>query len=397
MTRVVATSDWHLGYQAYTRLTPDGTNMRERDVAISHRRLIDGIIAAAPDVVLVAGDLFHSNRPSNRAIIHLSVQLRRLRAELPNVIVVIIGGNHDLPRVNDTGCILPLFAGPGVHVVDRVSVRLRFGELAILCIPDGLGMRRPALVPDDSARLNTLLLHGEITGVTQGGADRRVGLNEISAEELDAAGWEFGAVGHYHELEEARPNFWYPGATDHTSSNPWIERKAKGFIVRDLETGEHTFHAIPGVRSVFDLPAIDAEGLSPVEIDALVRSSLETVPDMAIARLVINGIPRDVGHALDQKVIKRESRRLLHLKVVENRPDPMERIREVTTERKKEVESVAAMVHRRLTARPLPPDVDRGEFVALGMKYLAQAGESHTSIIEHQRSESLPLPLEKAS
>ncbi|HEU4990688.1 MAG TPA: metallophosphoesterase, partial [Gemmatimonadaceae bacterium] len=63
--RVVHLSDLHLGFRQYQRLTPLGANQREADVALTFKRTVDRVIALHPDLVVIAGDVFHSVRPTN--------------------------------------------------------------------------------------------------------------------------------------------------------------------------------------------------------------------------------------------------------------------------------------------------------------------------------------------
>ena len=63
--RLAHLADLHLGLRQFTRQTPVGINQREADVARAFRHAVDGVIAAAPDAVLIAGDVFHSVRPTN--------------------------------------------------------------------------------------------------------------------------------------------------------------------------------------------------------------------------------------------------------------------------------------------------------------------------------------------
>src|ERR1041384_3677158 len=112
--RLVHLSDLHLGYRQYQRLTPPGVNQREADVAKTLAAAVDRIIELAPDAVLVAGDVFHTVRPTNQAILHAFLQFARLVRELPDAVIVMIAGNHDTPRTSETGGILPLLAQLGL-------------------------------------------------------------------------------------------------------------------------------------------------------------------------------------------------------------------------------------------------------------------------------------------
>src|SRR5688572_17647656 len=164
--RLVHLSDLHLGFRQYQRRSPAGINQREADIAGAFKRAIDRVVAIAPEIVLIAGDVFHNVRPSNPAILHAFAQFARLRSALPDALVVIVAGNHDTPRAAETGCILRLFSPLGVHVVDSAAERLSFPEreLSILCVPDVLGVKA-VLEPDPDARHNILLLHGEVEGM----------------------------------------------------------------------------------------------------------------------------------------------------------------------------------------------------------------------------------------
>ena len=61
--RIAHLADLHLGFRQFQRQSPAGNNQREADVARATRHAINAIIAAAPDVVVVAGDVFHQVRP----------------------------------------------------------------------------------------------------------------------------------------------------------------------------------------------------------------------------------------------------------------------------------------------------------------------------------------------
>ena len=207
--RLIHLADLHLGYRQYQRLTPGGVNQREADVAASFRTAIDRVIALRPDVIVVAGDIFHSVRPTNQAILHAFLQFNRLVRQLPETVVLLVAGNHDTPRAAETGGILQLFAQLGLSVVDREASRLSFPEkeLSILAVPDVPGLIRPLLTPDPTARFNVLVIHGEVQGMLPAGAattDRAA--VEITNEELGAARWDYVAFGHYHVYREIAAN-----------------------------------------------------------------------------------------------------------------------------------------------------------------------------------------------
>ncbi|RLF38506.1 MAG: exonuclease SbcCD subunit D, partial [Thermoplasmata archaeon] len=105
--RIIHFADTHLGFSAYRRVDHDGVNKREKDVYDAFSRMIDYIIETRPDIVIHAGDLFDNVRPTNRAIGVALNQLSRLsKEEIPTVV---ISGNHETPKLKETGHIFKTF------------------------------------------------------------------------------------------------------------------------------------------------------------------------------------------------------------------------------------------------------------------------------------------------
>src|SRR5437870_1974156 len=109
-------ADLHLGFRQYDRQTPRGWNQREADVAEAFRRAVDDLLVQRPDLIVLAGDIFHSVRPTNPAILFFFQQMQRLRSGLPDAPIVVIAGTHDTPRSVETGTILRLYEALGVEV-----------------------------------------------------------------------------------------------------------------------------------------------------------------------------------------------------------------------------------------------------------------------------------------
>ena len=392
--RLIHLADLHLGYRQYQRLTPGGVNQREADVAATFRTAIDRVIALRPDVVVVAGDIFHSVRPTNQAILHAFLQFNRLVRQLPDTVVVLVAGNHDVPRAAETGGLLQLFAQLGLTVVDREGSRLSFPEkeLSIFAVPDVPNLAHPAMVPDPEAKFNVLVIHGPLQGMLPGNTAAERGLMEINPEELSAPQWDYVALGHYHVYREVAPNVYYSGSLDYTSANPWGELyeqrvsgvPGKGFIERDLVTGRHKFHALPPARPLLDLPPISAAGLTAAELDDRIRALVEGVEggiDDNIVRVTVRDIARHLARELDHKTIRDYKRRALNFQLDLLRPEATRSQASGAPGRRA---SLNEMVREKLLERPLDPDLDRAALVDRAMKYLdeAQAVAPMAAVIE---------------
>ncbi len=380
--RLLHLSDIHLGFRQYQRLTPAGINQRESDVAAAFKRAIDRAIELRPDVILMAGDIFHNVRPTNPAILHGFHQFARLTKELPDTTVVMVAGNHDTPRAAETGCILRLFSPLGVHVIDAAPQRLQIPErnLSILAVPDLPGARIE-YTPDPEARFNILLLHGEVEGVIPRGAVEERAAIEIPREALGVQRWSYVALGHYHVFRELAPNAFYSGSIEYTSANPWgelvEERSAglpgKGMIEYDLERRTHAFHALPASRPLVDLPTFSARGLSGTDVDARIVECIDGCEggiDDKIVRLVIRDIPRHIARDLDHHALRGFKRRTLHFLLDTRRPEIIRVHGHGAPGRRP---SLAETVREKLRGRVIESDIDREALVALGLRYLEEA------------------------
>lgn len=382
--RLVHLADLHLGFRQYQRLTPTGINQRETDVATAFRRAIDRVIELRPDIVVIAGDVFHTVRPMNPAIIHAFQQFARLRLAVPDAIVVMVAGNHDRPRTNEMSCILGLFKELGIHVAIHEPKRFSFPEqgVSILAVPD-IEEDLPALEPEPGVPQNILLLHGEVEGMIPehiARMDRHVRV--IPRETLNLPRWNYVALGHYHVHQEIAPNAYYSGSIEYTSPNPWgelVEERetslaGKGFVEYDLEAGAARFHRIDGVRAFVNLPAVNGAGRSAAEIDAAIRERVDGCPggiEDKVVRLVARDVPRHVQRELDQKALREYRKRALHFQFDARRPELQKRDSASGSPGRRP--TLSETVEHYFAKRPLAPGVDRAALIALGLRYLGDA------------------------
>ncbi len=385
--RLVHFSDIHLGYRQYQRQTPTGINQREADIAVAFRKTIDKTIELQPDLVLIGGDVFHNVRPTNPAILHAYKQFSRLVEMLPDAIVVMVAGNHDLPRTTETGCLLGLFQTLGIRVVVDKPERFAFrgGELSVLAVPHTVGPR-PKLDPDPEARYNVLLIHDEVEGVIRKfGSPFTRPTEELTLEEIGAERWSYVALGHYHAYHKVAPNAFYSGSLEYASPNIWGEAEGekenaipgKGFIEHDLYTGAHEFHSLlPLARRVIDLPELTAAGLTAEEVSSAIRGVVDACEggiDDQIVRLVVRDIERHILRDLDHRAVREFKRRALHFHLDTRRPELKRTEGSGAPGRRS---SLAETVRSELEKRQLTPGIDRAALVELGLRYLADADRS---------------------
>jgi DNA repair protein SbcD/Mre11 len=388
-------ADVHLGYRAYHRLGAGGVNQRERDVAHALGRALDQVIAAAPDLVVVAGDLFHTGRPSNEAIMEAFRQFTRLSGRLPGMPVVIIAGSHDGPRATDAGSILRLLAEiPGVHVVDDGprAVRLASHDIHVMCLPHSpVEVVTPE--PDPRARTNVLVAHGIVHGSGQEpGSGRRAayGGRRLERAALREEAWDYIALGGHHDAVRLAGNMWYAGATERTSPDIWAEAGTpKGWVLHDTGTGVGELRAVE-TRPVVELPAFSARAgaagagnagpgspaddwLAPAAVDDRIRAAAESLADGVagkIVRQVITDVPRELFRQLDHEQIRALKAEAVHYQLEARRPVPARRLVAAGGRPRTLEEELAAFL---AAWEPASPRVDRDRLLALATAYLADS------------------------
>ena len=376
-------ADPHLGARQYHRLTASGINQREADVAQAFRAAVDGVIAARPDVVVVAGDLFHTVRPTNAAIVFAFRQFQRLREALPDSPVIVVAGNHDTPRSSETGSILRLYAELGVSVALEEARRLVFPELdlAVLAVPHQaiFGPERTPLRPEGGERRQVMVLHGEVegvfpfdrTGVEYGGAT-------VTRRELHLDEWTYVALGHYHVQHEVAPNAWYAGSLEYVTPNIWGELAddlahglaGKGWLLVDLDARTVERRPVPLARAVLDLEPIAAQGLGAGDVDHRIAERVAAVPGGVrdrIVRLRVLDVPRHVARELDHAAVRALKAEALHFHLDVRRPVE-ERVLGLGSPGRRQ--TLPELVAAYLARWPLPADVDRDTFVQRGVELM---------------------------
>ena len=111
--KVLHTSDWHLGQQFY-----------EHHRADEHQQffswLIDTLVSEKINLLLVAGDIYHTATPPASSENQLYQFIKNVKKRCPTLQIVIIAGNHD--SANRIMTAKPLLAQFDTHVVGRFDV-----------------------------------------------------------------------------------------------------------------------------------------------------------------------------------------------------------------------------------------------------------------------------------
>ena len=321
--KIVHLADLHLGYRAYNKLSSEGLNIREKDVIKTFKEALDKVSELKPDLVIMAGDIFHKPRPSNSTI-YLTIKLLhnfRKSCEAP---VVLISGNHESAKSVESGSILKLLETtiPNVKVVDGQIEQVVFDDLnaSILCIPHNAlpELNKTSLLPDKDYKYNVLVMHCSYDSVKCPELSKHGSEELIDSDKINGKEWDYVALGHYHKFTELEKNIYYSGAIERTSSNIWQEVKdPKGFIEYNLQNKEINFHKLQTPRQVFDIKRINAESLTAEEINRKIDEEVLKIKDLevSIVRITIENIDSLAIKNLDYTKIREYRKKAVHFMI----------------------------------------------------------------------------------
>lgn len=363
-------SDTHIGLEAYKALSASGENQRSVDMARAFVSACDAIVDADPDLVIHSGDVADRVRIPVRLMLLIRQQLTKLaglRADGSRRQVVVVAGNHELPRDRREACFLELYRGiPGVHIVTRDYTVVDFpddgtsasrpeslSEVLVHCLPhDALKeVDFDSVVPVEG-KLNILTAHG-----VAGGSElyvRSLGREFALPTDVLVRNWDYGALGHWHKqgpipllsagggsrkrrkttdsdgfipgedylpVDEgaARGRIWYAGSTENCGFGDMKENGvARGWLMVQVQKGAEPVVERRNVptRTMLRLPVLDASGMSPDDISASLVERLSEVPvSGSILSQVVQGVTRETWSLVDTSAARAKAGTALHYEV----------------------------------------------------------------------------------
>ena len=319
--RILHLADTHLGYSAYRKTTEEGINQREIDIYNAFIQCINYAVKRKPDLVLHAGDLFDSVRPTNRAITIAIQQILRLSKE--NIPFIVISGNHETPKLKETGNIFTIFEHLN-HVYpihnnryENVSLQIKNETVVIHAIPQCQNSKEfdsnfKKIAFDKKADYNILIAHGAVAGI------KEFKMNEFNELFIPVKNikqnFDYIALGHYHMYTKLQENTFYAGSTERLSFTE--AGNQKGFL--EIELGQKLKHKfIPvNTRIMIDVPPLDCSELNAEQILKKTKETILSIePKDKIIRIRLENIPSHVQRGIDFHQIRTLSKAAVHFEI----------------------------------------------------------------------------------
>jgi DNA repair exonuclease SbcCD nuclease subunit len=346
--RIAHFSDTHIGYEAYKALSASGENQRSVDIAKAFVTTVNDIVESDPPLVIHSGDLADRTIIPIRLILLIRQQIQKLaglRRDGTRRQVVLLAGNHELPRNRKEACFLHLFEGiPGVQVVTRDYTEVYFPDsgpssgrdplledVIVHALPhDALKTVEFDTVRPVDGKINILTAHG-----VAGGSElylRSLGREFTIPTEVLSRNWEYGALGHWHKQgpvplmstgadrqDNERGRVWYAGSTENMGFGDLKENGTKrGWLNVTISCdGDPVVErrTVP-TRSMLRLPVLDGAGMTPEEVQsALIERLRSATTAGAVVGQIAENISRDVWSLVDMVKVRAAAGDALHYEV----------------------------------------------------------------------------------
>ena len=374
--KIVHLADTHLGFSAYRKITKDGLNQREVDVYDAFRKAVNKILEIKPDLIIHAGDLFDSVRPNNRAIKFALNQL--LRISKNNIPMIVIAGNHETPKLSETGHIFSIFEHienvyPVYNEYRRIYLDLKGKKVSIFCVPqfknkdefnDALNSLKMDFSKKGDEDYRILTAHVGTVGLYE------FRMNEFN-EQLIPMGilksdFDYIALGHFHRFVKIFDNTFYSGSTERFSFTEANEKK--GFVEVILEDEKPLVNFIPlETRDMIDFDAIDCTNKNSGEIIKSIREVVEKkdIKDR-IVRINLKNVSSHIYRTLDFNELKQILNGALHFDI---KTDILEE--EIFNNYKNaHIDVLSKEFSRFLENYSLSENVDKKKLLKMGLKYI---------------------------
>lgn len=291
MPTIIHTGDVHLG-APLGWLGPKAGAQRDQ-VKKTFSRIIDVVLDSGAGCLLIAGDLFDSNRPPSSIVRFAARELSRLTSA-SRASVVILPGSHDYLAPDSVYATYreEFERLSRVHILGmKDSTYVGIDELGLAVHGSPPSSNRSArhqleaLRPADDFTFNIAAVHGSVNVVPISDDDHPVLMSELATE-----GWSYFALGHWHSwrvIDGGSAPAVYPGAPEVIA----VDQTGSGYVARvELRVDQTDVTKMSvGARNVMSLQLDVSSGAAIGEMAERVRLEAPANRD-AILRLTLSGL-----------------------------------------------------------------------------------------------------------
>ena len=267
--KLIHCADLHLDSPMESNLSSDKARERKGEIRATFRRLIERAEAEGVAAVLIAGDLFDSERVTKST----EKYVRELILSHPSVAFFYLAGNHD------RGASLKAWdeCPDNLFLFDDGWVSYRLGDVVITGSerpnPDTLSLR--------AEDCNVVLLHGQVG----------TGRDAISLGKYKGKNIDYMALGHVHEHAilplDRRGALCYAGCLE---GRGFDECGVKGYVSLEVSGGRILPRFVPAASRTLHTVKCDITGFSSqLDLESRVLGAVDGIPSRDMVKVILSG------------------------------------------------------------------------------------------------------------
>lgn len=276
--RILHTSDLHLNSAMNTRLSAEKARERRKELLSNFGKITEYAKREKCSAIIIAGDLFDSERPSQTAKKYVLDTIENS----PDLLYFYLPGNHE-KRVIEAENVLP----KNLFIFGSEWTGFSVGSVSIYGRSTTSCDMFEALTPPKGHTV-IAVLHGELRDRCQEGGI-------IGKRELEGAEISYLALGHYHSYKSEKIGSTLAVYSGSPESRGFDEAGEKGFVIIDTDHDlNHKF--VHGFGRGMHTVSVEYEaGLSTAELEGFILKKVADIPksDLVRVRLVGHRSPED--------------------------------------------------------------------------------------------------------
>ena len=273
--RFIHTSDLHINSPLTSHLTPSKTRERKDELLHSFRILTEEAMALSADAVIIAGDLFDSERISQKALTSVIASIERAKS----ITFFYLAGNHEKSALIDTGMLLP----------DNLKVFSEDWTYFEICNVMIVGRQKTSADMFKTLRLSdkapsVTVLHGELRDYSDAGGI--IGVRDAECIECD-----YMALGHYHTFKERKINKRCTAVYSGTPEGRGFDEVGdKGYVVVDIDEKGVSYSFKKRAKRTIHAIEVDITGAkTQYEIESLIEHAAKRAVRDDVVRIILTG------------------------------------------------------------------------------------------------------------
>ena len=273
--KILHTSDIHIDSPLTSRLSHDKVRRRRYELLRNFSRLVLTARDLGAEAIIIAGDLFDSDRVSRKAIGTAFDVIE----SASDITFFYLQGNHEGDALISSGRNLP----ENLKTFEKDWTYYQLNDITVAGRSEiREGMFESLILPSDSK--NIVILHGELR-------DKSAFPESIGLKEMAGRGIDYLALGHYHshsaEKIDERGIAVYSGTPE---GRGFDETGDKGFVLIDTDEAKTNYEFKSFASRKLHIVPIDITGIiKATDIRDKVKSALSFIQTSDLVRVELIG------------------------------------------------------------------------------------------------------------